>query len=857
MNSSPSKLAIGACAFSILVMLSACGGGGGSGPGIGDPILLGISADGLSDPLWPPPSAEGCPSNIPHNARLRFVFGGVLDPMNVAATASSSIRIMSNVQGSVVIQPGMFEVQDDPTLPSGNRRILVFQPDLTPLGTPAEQAGYRPGTAYTIEVLAAGQPGAGLIVGPGVLRSPAQACFVSCDGAPGSAGCSVDPVPGAAFIEVTTPETADFSPDPAIDPSMIERISLFCSEPLQTSTITSSTFVITRNGGLPVTHQTQVFAAGSPEAGASGTRIDLVLSSGFAPGTEYVVTLGTPILDFGQHPLELYDPSQSSSQRRVFRTGSGAFCESPPLVEDFSDTINRAGTTGVARWDGDGLARTVYDETYFGNAAFGPLILSSATTLDTGMPMMTAPNGQVAYADGTWNLTILVVNLGVAVRVVGATRPAHFRCTGFANIQGTINASAGLDSLAAPGSFNQGPRPGAFNNGGSAGPFIVAGGIGGPGAGRGGNASQADQGSTQIRTIRAESGHGASQGGFINSQDANFFGGGEGGAGGQFPPSGVPGQLGGVGGAGGSARLGGDVGAARTAMFAGCLLNASSVQDVSDATGPLASFLPPISIASAGSGGGGGGDRFEPNPFVGSQLQDEQGGGGGGGGGGVRISSIGPISVSGGILCNGAPGAAGNALCAGGGGGGSGGQIWLQTPTSIEMAPTTLVAVQPGLGAQLCSNYQSGSGGAGTIQLEDSDGMIFGLSGLPNTFSLPFPFAGGFTGTLTSQFRDTGYVAPEFIEASAVQSLGNLVGASLEIRFQGAHESATGQPDLTTVSTLVLASEIGQLNGFRFIRFVVEISYPLPPLSTPTSILPSVDEIRIRYSTTRCSALPG
>jgi hypothetical protein len=859
MNSSPPWFVLRLGVLVSLFLLAACGGGGGGSElGNGEPVLLRITADGLDEPLWPPSGAEGCSDNVAHNARLVFHFGGSLDPANAAATAASSVRITSDDQGSAAPQSGVFEVQDDPTLPAGNRRILVFQPDLTPTGAPVAQAGYRPGSLYAIDVLAAGQAGAGLIVGPGLLRTPAQTCFVSCSAAAGSSECSVDPIPGAPFIEATTPASSDPSPDPAVDPASLQRISLFCNEPLRAETITNSSFVVTRNGGLAVAYTVQVYAAGSPEAGASGTRIDLILPSGAAPSTEYVVTLGTPILDFGQSPLVLYDPAVTSATRRVFQTGAGTFCEQAPIVEDFGSTANLGSATGIARWTGDGFGRAVYDDSVFGNGAFGTMLILANTTLDTGMPPMTGGGGLVAFADGAWNLVDLSVVSGATLRVFGTSRPAHFRCLGTASVLGTINASAGTLLTAAIGTSEQGPRPGNFNNGGGVTPAVVAGGVGGPGAGKGGDASQADSMGPQARTPRAEPGHGPAVGGSLNSQDSSYFGGGAGGVGGfRFPQGGVQGEAGGVGGAGGSARLAGEIGAARTTLAAGCVISASTVQAISETTGPTQAFMPPISLQSGGSGGGGGGDKFEFVPFSGSQLTDDQGGGGGGGGGAVRISAAGTISILGSILCNGAGGAAGNTFFAGGGGGGSGGEIWIQSGVAIGLGVTTSLSVLPGSGPQACSALAGGSGGAGTIQLEDSDGVVPNAAMFTSSFVTPFPFAEGLTGTLTSQFRDTGYVAPQFIEASAIQSLGNINNSSLEIRFQGARESASGQPDLATVSAPVLATEIAQLNGYRFIRFIIEFRYAGPPFATPTSIFPSVDEIRIRYSTTRCSALPG
>ncbi len=844
-----------------LVLLAACGGGGsGSGASGGEPILLGITVDGVADPLWPPQAGTACLAAVPHNARIFFQFGGALDPANVTAFAATSVLVTEENQGAPLVVRGFFNAQDDPTLPAGNLRHLVFQPDLTMVSAPSLQAGYRANTAHSIQVLAAGQPGAGLIVGPGILRTPAQACFTSCNGGPGSSTCSVDPIPGPPFIEATTPETGNPSPNLLVTPGSTGRISLFCSEPIRGSLLGPTSFVLSRGAGVPVAYQVEVFGPGTPEAGPRGSRIDLVLPSGLAPETEYALEVTGSVQDYGQNVLLLYPPGVSNASRRTFRTGAATYCEAPPIVEDFGSTANLAAGTGVAQWTGDGAARVIYDESIFGNGAFGPLAIASSTILDTGLPPMVTPAGQVAFADGAWNLTTFTVAPGVTARIVGATRTAHFRCLGGISIQGTIQASAGTNPQAELGSPEQGARPGNLNNGGGLTPFVVAGGVGGPGGGGGGRASQADEGTLQIRTPRGETGAGPAVGGAPNAPNLQFFGGGQGGVGGfRFPQGGLQGELGGLGGAGGSARLSGELGAPRGPLSGGCNIFPAPfiVQEVSLPTGAVAAFQPPISTVSAGSGGGGGGDSFSPAPLGGPILQDDQGGGGGGGGGGVRMSAGGGIFISGNVFCNGAPGANGNVNFAGGGGGGSGGQIWIQSSTTLTVSALASLTVSPGAGALICSSHSGGSGGAGIIQFEDADGVVPLSPNLLSSFVAPISFANGLGGTLSSQFLDTGYVAPNYLEASALIVPGNLASATTTLRFQGAGETVLGLPDLGNLSPAVPGSQISQLNGYRFIRFLIEFTYPPPPVSTPTSVLPSIDEIRIRYAIPNCPAMPG
>jgi hypothetical protein len=381
----------------------------------------------------------------------------------------------------------------------------------------------------------------------------------------------------------------------------------------------------------------------------------------------------------------------------------------------------------------------------------------------------------------------------------------------------------------------------------------VIGGIGGPGGGRGGDASQ--EGS--LRTQRGEAGFGPS----VNGQPDpgtipnETYGGGEGGDGGFFPPQ-VPGELGGLGGAGGSAWDSGGAGQPLD-NFTGCA-PMSPPQPIAQPTGATLPFTGPVSELGAGSGGGGGGDHHD----FGGPPGDDQGGSGGGAGGGIRISAVGPITLGSGAVVEAAGAKGGNgSLFAGGAGGGSGGMIWLQTFDQLGIDNAAFLLVAGGVETQPCTRFHGGRGGFGLIQLEDVDGLVnpgFGTTPPPmgsNVFILDFPFDTQVVSQVQSVFFDTGYGNPDYTGATLATdpavSLGNVPGGSVEILYQGAHESLSspGTPDLATLSPLVSGAVIDQLDGYRYVRFQITVSYASPPASTLNDVFPAVQEISIAYAT--------
>jgi hypothetical protein len=852
----------GVCAAALLLAGCGGGGGGGGGAGSGSAALLLITASGTTVPLWQsvsgnPTPAPACPTLIPLNAQITFTFAGEVDASSLpqSGTAVGSINITTVVGGGSVPATGTFSVRDDPSLPAGNRRRVVFLPTLpTDPNNPAV-SGLLGNVTYTIFVPRGGSGGPVLVVGGAPLATEAVTCFISCNPVPSALACFSDITLGPPYVVATTPATFDPATPPINPATFGTRISIFFSEPISPQGVNTANVRVLLPSGGQVPGSVTFFQAGTPEAGPVGSRIDYMTTSNLLSSTVYEIVLSNQIRDFGGNSAQLYnpaDPLRPPSGRRFFSTISQPFCLQPDIFEGFDNILNRASVSGVAQWTGDGAVRATFPIQIVGDGSFGPLNITAATTLDAGLPPSTG------FAGGVWNLTTFNVNAGVTARVVatgGNLRQAHFRCLGAVTIAGTVNGTAGTSTVAPIGDPEQGARPGQQNNGGTPAGVVVAGGVGGVGGGGGGRASHTDASGAQMRTPRGEDGYGSAYQGIVNVGPAGanpFYGGGQGGQGGfRFPQGGSAGELGGLGGAGGSAFTSGGTGGPFTTLATGCTPAALTVQTRAMPTGPVPGFSPPVMEQGAGSGGGGGGDRFEVTAFVGSQLQDDQGGGGGGGGGGIRISTVGNISVTGMILCDGGPGGAGNVFFAGGGGGGSGGMIWLQSFGQVTVAMTATIRANGGAAANTCTDFASGAGGVGLIQIEDSDGM------LPNTFTGPtsgnlavvlFPFSTTVVGTAVSTFFDTGYGAPDYVDAMSTVSTGNAPGATVTVRYQGAFESVAGNtPDLNTLSAPVLAANIDMLDGRRYIRFIIDMSYNSPPTTTQANTLPVVDDVRIRF----------
>jgi hypothetical protein len=233
---------------------------------------------------------------------------------------------------------------------------------------------------------------------------------------------------------------------------------------------------------------------------------------------------------------------------------------------------------------------------------------------------------------------------------------------------------------------------------------------------------------------------------------------------------------------------------------------------------------------------------------------DDTAGAGGGGGGGVRISSVGNITFNTGaiIQMNGGGGGPASAV-SGGGGGGSGGMIWLQSFATITLNGGVTFSATPGSGN--LSGADGGNGGGGLIQIEDQDGAVSTASVVfnpANPFIQVFPFSVSINGVATSVFFDTGTGNPNFGTPTEVVNTG--ANGSVSIVYRGAFEALSGgSPDPATIFPPVgtpglTAAQIDQIDGFRYIRFEITLSFPPPPASNLMTALPFVDMITIPFS---------
>ena len=845
-TSSRRLVAVGVMAL----LLAACSGGGGGGGG--DAIVVSIEVTGAGS-LWSGVNATppGCPIVVDLNALITFVFGGPVDAASLPGlgAATGSINITREVAGMTVPATGAFLVEDDPALPPGNRRRVVFVPAGPTSTMPLQGGGLDAGQVYTVFVPAVGVGGASVTIGGVPMQTSAIACFTTCDPTAPGATCLAESFPGPPFMTATVPASSD-PPLAPIDPATIaaNTVTSFFSEPLVPESISLTTVrLVNVTSAAQVPGALAVFQAGSPEAGPTGTRIDYVATSELDAGQTFELVIDPTVVDLNGEGAVAYDPASGgpASGRRFFSTTATAFCPQTPFTEDFSTTMNRDSVTGFVRWDGSGSLAMDIPLELIGDGSFGSLVFAPGpATVDTGMPPVTG------FAEGSWQAIDVDVQAGATVRIVGPFR-AHFRAQGTINVEGTLDGGAGDNPTASPGTPEAGPGSGAFNNGGSPGLSVVQGGTGGVGAGAGGRASWAG---FTVRTEQGEAGEGPPIAGLPNLGGNDFFGGGSGGDGGfRFPSGGVIGELGGLGGAGGSAFDVGENGEPHSTLLAGCTPLTPLVQSISLAAPMPPVFVAPITVASAGSGGGGGGDRHE----VSGPTSDDQGGGGGGGGGGIRMSCRGELTLGGGALIDldGANGGQGNTFFGGGGGGGSGGQLWLQSFGDITISSLATLGVVAGSGTNLCGDHAGGAGGDGLIQLEDQDGIInTSFLGTPagNIVTETFAYSTQVTGVATSTFFDTGYGTPDFAvtPGGEVFDLGSEPGGTVTIRYQGAHEAVSGGgPDLATLTAEFDAASIDQLDGFRYVRFIATLGYDVPAMGLPMGTLPSVQSIQISYST--------
>jgi hypothetical protein len=872
------------------VVLSGCGGGGGGGGGTGggDSVLLTITAQGVATPLWQningiPTTPPVCPDGVFVNSTITFTFGAAVTASSLpqGGTAIGSINIVVASTGQPAL--GSFTVVDEPGLPAGNQRRVLFSP--TPPGNPNAQcsSGLFATQVYQISMPAGGASPQVVQVGGAPVLNSATTCFQTC-GCPQPGTCVssfTDPIPGAPYVVVTTPNTSNPAPTP-VDPNTIANntIQILVSEPLNPAGINlANVRVVNAATGAQVPGTLQFFQAGSIPGLTINSRIDYIASSPLLGSVTYQVLFTSQVQDFGGNPIQ---PVQGNPTAQLFfQTIAVPFCPQPPLDETFATVQNKDLISGEFQWDGTGFLQSTFPIILTGTGADGAFTppVAQTTILDTAQVVSGQPRA------GFWNFTSVNIPQTAIVRIVGPYQ-AHLRCQQTFTLLGTINCNAASGPATSANVYDRGPEQGIQNNNGglnceaNGGVGNAGGGAGGTGSGVTPPAGSPPSFQCTVRENKGENGYGPTISGAPNNgTPPNLtYAGGTGGDSGCFPAAGAGcnvGDLGGLGGAGGTAGRKGEDGLPRVST-AQCGPVSPVVQPIGTASNVAPAMIPPISAPSAGSGGGGGGDHWESTGTP--PNNDDQGGGAGGGGGGLRISCVGAFQMGGAaagtITCRGAQGNTAQAS-GGGGGSGSGGELWIQSFSTVSITATSLVDVtgpirlSPTVGAIGCSNQAAGGGGPGLVQIEAGVGppptVNFNLQPVPTAtdgaiFSGPaFQYSGGVTGQATSKFLYTGYGAPDYTSAQETFTLGNAANATLTIRYEGAQEAvnSTAQNptyDPTTIKSQatgggpITAANISELDGYAFIRFVVNVGFPPPPTTAPNAILPSVDRIQIFYN---------
>ncbi len=843
-----------------IVMLSACGGSNGHGT---TSQILRISVQATDQTLWPATAGMPCVSNLPLTTAFALDFSDAVDASSLPAIHAAGPVSITPAQAASGAVLGTFHVVDDPSRPPGNRARVIFAPRYPSTPSNVCSGGLTGGTTYDISVPSGLNGNAVVTVSGRPLENSAQACFTTCPCGVSGGPCNpiTDPVPGDAHVIGTLPATSDPAP-PAISACSIgnDVVVVLIDEPLDPATLTAASVRILDVATQAVIPGTLYLMQGDPFGGtASATRLEFTARHHLAAGRTFEIVIGPEVRDFGGNPIQT-SVSGPPGAHLYFATSPGAPLAQAPITESFADTGGLATQSGNIAWDGSGTAHATLPTAVIGDGSDGAFVASANVTLDTGVP---------ASRHGVFNFTTFTVAAGVTVRVVGPY-PCHIRCQGDVSVDGILDVRAGTSASAPLGSPDQAAKAGLLNNGGGLG-CVAAGGVGGAGGGAGGAGSP---GTCNVRAATGENGYGPTIDGAPNPGVPGnaTYAGGVGGDSGCFPVvSGCTlGDLGGLGGAGGTAATVGADGLPHVNSVACPLQTIPTQQPIAHASPVVASFIPPVSLLSAGSGGGGGGDHTET--ILTPPAADDQGGGGGGGGGGIRITSGGNF-VQGGtgrILCSGGSGNIG-AVFGGSGGSGSGGEIWIQALGSVSLATTAILDVdgppRPAVGVNMfgCSNQASGDGGDGLVQIEYGagtapSGFVTNPPAASSLVVLSVPTAATVEGTAYSSFRHSGDSLPDYTGVLETVNLGTAPGAVVEITYEGAHEAITSSAaapiaDLTTLKSTatgggpITASNIDELDGFAFIRFRVRIAYASPPATPASATLPSVDEVSILYAT--------
>jgi hypothetical protein len=877
------------------------------------PVAIGGSPTSLPVPLNAPIrilfNQPVDPNSLP-NATSAFI-GPATGSVQIVRIIDSSGATVQSEPAVGTFSTGPVDLHAGSSLPPNIKYEVKFTPALATNPNNPCQAGFIEGSVYTVIVPSSANGGSTLTIGGLANQTVFQACFTTCPctgtatSGPFCNGTAfTDPVTDTVpHVEITTPTSGVNAPAATlVDPAAVvdNTITLVISEPLNTASMDPDNVIVrnvatgARVPGSVVFRQTGTFApslipAGHPIDLSRQSIIEYRALSPLVKGVTYEIAFSGQVKDFGGNSLQT--TVASPSDKLLFTTIPATTCSpSVPITEPFDNLLNLSTPTGALVVTG-GAAQSTYPIDLVGDQSDGPITVTGTTATAFNTDQTIIVGGNPVSRQGKWNVTSLTVNAGAIMRLHGIW-PAHFRSTGPVTVNGTVNANAGIVNPATLGTnpaYEAGPRTGGNNNGGIPGPATISGGVGNAGGGTGGRASHNDTSTSPVgycpvvstlHNYFGEFGYGPSVTGVANNSPTDpFFAGGDGGRSGFFPQS-FAGEQGGYGGAGGTGGTIGDVGQPRVAT--GCAAASIPVCPVTLPGGnglPLGLaqprpvtqfFIAPIAVQSAGSGGGGGGEKMETGT---PPSNDEQGGGGGAGGGGVRFSSVGNFTLGNAavIQANGATGASGATL-AGHGGSGSGGQVWIQSFQAVNL--TSGGAIQTigpvrfgGTTTPGCSLQASGAGGQGLIQIENGTGTInpaftpgSGLSTGAVYSTLPFPFSTEVAGEVLSVFYDLSNGNPDLTGVTETKNNGNVAGAVLTISYEGAFEAVTGgNPDLATLKStatgggLITATNVAtELDGYRYVRFRVRVTYPAPPATPPPSppsvVLPSVDAISINYT---------
>lgn len=818
-------LAIVAVVFS----LTGCDSGGGSGSAF-RAELLSVEGDGAmafgggstliytsaTGPALPTPVGLGV------NATLRFKFAGPIDPASLPAdgpASGGSIRITTTFSGGAAAV-GAWSI--DPTDSSTAVFTPVYQAGIASCAGPLTGA-FTAGEVYTIEVVGGSS---GVRIAGSAIPTTVGMTF-------GVGNCSqglngfADALSGNPVVVGASPEMNGSAPETPLSaiiaPGNTVRVSIEVSEQLDPATVVPSAFEVynvSANANvafLVAVTQTELLPAGtyiSPTPYSS--RVTLTLPR-LPDGDAFEIrTSSTPPLDLGGNPLVI------APGTRRFRVADQNDDIDFLVADDFSTTTNLGSVNGFVLWLGDGSIRA--RPTIFSNGMDGAGVFATSMVLNTN------PNS------GRFNFTTLSIGNGTSVVTLSlssqsddpalatSNHPARFLATQAINLlsQAVVDARGRAGQASAA---NSGAVPGL-------------GGWGGPGGGNGGISS--------ISTTMSDSAGQPGQGPKDNAVPS-VLGGGQGGT------SGPLSTVGPSGGGGGSAsnipvRLGtaGEAQGGTGAPAGGAGGSANAL------------FIPPLLDAAGGSGGGAGGDRLDNIAIT----SHDRGGAGGGGGGGVMFATNTSVNLSSfvSVRTNGGQGGNGPTPFGGDGGAGSGGTV-LMLAATVSIGTGSLLdcdgATNPGNDALL--NGDGGVGGDGVLQFQDSDGVFPGLGTsilVGETFTGVFNISGNVTGLATSNVIDTGSSSVEFLTSNTLGQTGFIgtipSGSSLTVTVVGIAEDPfnPGQPALATPSLVtapVALTDIGMLNGYRFIRFQVGVSFPSNIFAQLNAQVPLCDSLSIAY----------